>query len=158
MLHFNLEEPVRLLWFGEFISPEKGWRHLTRRLFEYEMMVVTEGELYIADADREYRVRAGEYLIMSPTRLQHGTRECRCRFYWMHFRASAMPVSLSLPPVGSYKSREAVEGLAALLLSSEAEEPRSFKSRYLATALLIELAGGGSARDQPSCLRNKRIE
>ena len=54
MLHFCLDKPVEMLWFGEFISPQKDWEHLTRRLFEYEMMIVTEGELYIADENREY--------------------------------------------------------------------------------------------------------
>ena len=91
MIHLDLTRPVQLLWFGEFISPERGWKHLTRRLFEYELFAVTEGVLYIADDDREYEVRAGEYFIMSPTRRQHGTRVCRCRFYWMHFRCPALP-------------------------------------------------------------------
>ena len=80
-LHFDLSAPVQLLWFGEFISPEKNWKHLTRRLFEYELFVVTEGVLYIADEEFEHEVRAGEYLIMPPTVNQHGSRVCRCRFY-----------------------------------------------------------------------------
>ncbi len=140
MLHFCLETPVDMLWFGEFISPQKDWKHLTRRLFEYEMMIVTEGELYIADDDREYHVREGEYLIMSPTRVQRGTRVCKCRFYWMHFRCDALPASVSLPPQAAFMDRETIETLAHMLLQSEAEHPRSIRSRYLATQLLLELA------------------
>ncbi len=142
MLHFDLQTPVEMLWFGEFISPERGWKHLTRRLYEYEMMVVTEGVLYIADEDREYEVRAGEYLIMPPTRFQHGTRVCTCRFYWMHFRCPALPASLSLPPQGRYADEAVLHMLAGMLLASEAELPRSVRSQYLATQILIELARG----------------
>ena len=142
MLHFCLEHPVDMLWFGEFISPQKDWKHLTRRLFEYEMMIVTEGELFIADDDRECHVKAGEYLIMSPTRVQRGTRVCRCRFYWMHFRCDALPTSVSLPPHAAFNDRENIETLAHMLLKTEAERPRSVRSRYLATQLLLELAEG----------------
>ncbi len=142
MLHFCLETPIELLWFGEFISPEREWKHLTRRLYEYEMMVVTEGELCIGDSDREYTVKAGEYLIMSPTLFQHGTKVCRCRFYWMHFRCPALPASVSLAPHGEFADADAVRTIAELLLSSEAAFPRSVRSRYLATQLLLELCRG----------------
>ncbi len=147
MLHFNLEAPVEMLWFGEFISPEKDWKHLTRRLYEYELMVVTEGELFIADEAREYRVRAGEYLVMSPTPNQHGTQVCRCRFYWLHFRCPALPASVSLPRHGVCVDGENVRRIAELLLASEAEVPRSVRSRYLATQMLLELCRG-SAEEQ----------
>ena len=150
MLHFNLSAPVDMLWFGEFISPERGWRHLTRQLYEYEMMIVTEGELFIADEDGEYHVRAGEYLIMSPTRHQHGTRVCRCRFYWMHFRCPALPASISLPPQGKVYDQEAIGLLAQMLLSSEAEKARSVRSIYLATQLLLELGRGQSGLEKVS--------
>lgn len=140
MIHFDLHEPVGLLWFGEFNSPEQGWKHLTRRLFEYELMIVSEGVLFIGDEDREYEVRAGEYLLMSPTVFQHGTRVCRCRFYWMHFRCPALPVSVSLPAQGKFRDAGAIRSIADRLSRAEAEEPRGIRSRYLATELLLELS------------------
>lgn len=151
MLHFDLERPVKMLWFGEFLSPARGWKHLTRRLYEYELMIVTEGVLFIADADREYEVHAGEYLIMSPTRRQHGTRVCSCRFYWMHFHCPALPAAISMPALGRYRDGEAITSLAHMLLASEAEEPRSVRSQYLATQILLELSRGqaGGAEAAP---------
>ncbi len=141
MLHFNLSHPVEMLWFGEFIAPEEGFVHLSRALFEYELMAVTEGELYIADERSEYRVGAGEYFIMSPTRHQHGTRNCRCRFYWLHFRADTCPpVTLSLPEQGRFTDPAALEGLAARLMAAEETEHRGALSHYVATELLLELA------------------
>ena len=148
MLHFCLNTPVEMLWFGEFISPERDWKHLTRRLFEYEMMIVTEGELWIADEDREYHVGAGEYLIMSPTRIQHGTRVSQGRFYWMHFRCDALPASISLPPLGKFADADNIGALARMLLAAEAEQPRGVRSLYLATQLLIELSRGQTQRER----------
>ncbi len=157
MLHFDLRSPVDMLWFGEFISPARGWKHLTRRLYEYELMIVTEGVLCIADEDRAYEVKAGEYLVMSPTRFQHGTRVCRCRFYWMHFRSPALPATVSMPPQGKFADGESLNILAGMLLSSEAEAPRSVRSRYLATQLIIELSRGNGAEERESLPPRKEL-
>lgn len=139
MLHFNLETPIKLVWFGEFLSPEREWKHLTRVLYEYEMMIVTEGVLCIADEHEEYEVPAGEYLIMSPTRYQHGTKVCKCRFYWLHFRSPALPASVSLPRQGKFEE-SAVREIANKIFAAELEEHCGIRSHYLATELLLELA------------------
>lgn len=166
-LHFDLSAPVQLLWFGEFISPERNWKHLTRRLFEYELFVVTEGVLYIADEEFEHEVRAGEYLIMPPTVNQHGSRVCRCRFYWLHFRCPALPASVSMPEQGSFSDADAVRTIAKKLMQAEATEPRGVHSRYLASELLLELreqalagaheAGGANSSAERLCERIKEF-
>ena len=76
----------------------------------------------------------------SPTVFQHGTRVCRCRFYWMHFRCPALPASLSLPAQGKFRDAGAIRSIADRLSRAEAEEPRGIRSRYLATELLLELS------------------
>lgn len=166
-LHFDLNAPIQLLWFGEFISPERNWKHLTRRLFEYELFIVTEGVLFIADEEREHEVRAGEYLIMPPTVFQHGTRVCRCRFYWLHFRCPALPASISMPAQGSFSDADAVRAIAKKLMQAEAAEPRGVRSRYLASMLLLELReqaladapedGGVSSSAEQLCERIKEF-
>ena len=140
MLHFNLDNPVRLVWFGEFVSPERDWKHLTRHLLEYELFIVTEGVLYIADDRREYTVKAGEYLIMSPTPRQHGTRVCKCRFYWLHFHCPSLPASVSLPEQGVFSDANAIESTAKLLAVREGKDHRGLLSNYTATELLLLLA------------------
>jgi len=149
MLHFNLTSPVYMLWFGEFISPERGWVHLTRTLYDYEMMAVTEGTLCIADEREEYTVHAGEYLIMSPTRYQHGTRECKCRFFWMHFQCPALPASVTLPDHGKMPDIERVRTTATQLFSAEREQPRGLRSQYLASLMLLGLASPSGEKPLP---------
>lgn len=41
---------------GKFQSPSPEWMHLTRNLVNFELMVVTEGTLFIADERRSYEV------------------------------------------------------------------------------------------------------
>lgn len=48
---------------GKFQSPSPEWMHLTRNLVNFELMVVTEGTLFIADERRSYEVHPGEYLL-----------------------------------------------------------------------------------------------
>lgn len=148
MIYFNLEKPVRLAFAGEFNSPERGWKHLTRDLIDYELMIVTEGELRIGNENEDFTVRAGEYLIMSPTRYQHGTEECKCRFYWVHFSAPALPASLSLPPQGRFSDGEKIADIMKALFLAESNERGGLRSSYLATELLFCLAGSYAKEDE----------
>ena len=72
-------------WCGKFESPSDEWMHLTRNLIDFELMVVTQGTLYIADHQKEYVINKGEYILMPPTSNQHGYKKGGCSFYWLHF-------------------------------------------------------------------------
>ena len=65
--------------------PSPEWMHLTRNLVNFELMVVTEGTLFIADERCSYEVHPGEYLLLPPTVHQHGSKKGSCSFYWLHF-------------------------------------------------------------------------
>lgn len=85
LLEFDVKEPFRFNWTGKFIAPDENWLHISRTLTDFEIIIMTEGELYIADEQKEYVVREGEYLIMEPTGHQYGYRPSQCTFYWTHF-------------------------------------------------------------------------
>lgn len=72
VLNFQTSKPLQFNWAGKFIAPDENWTHITRALTDYEFIVMTDGELYIADDKRQYVVKKGEYLIMSPTLKQYG--------------------------------------------------------------------------------------
>ena len=117
MIHLDLTRPVQLLWFGEFISPERGWKHLTRRLFEYELFAVTEGVLYIADATTaNTRCARGSTLSCPPPAASTARGCAAARFYWMHFRCPALPASISMPVQGGFADAGTVHALAEKLL------------------------------------------
>lgn len=85
---FNSDVLFSQHWCGKFQSPSSEWMHLTRELTDMELMVVTEGTLYIADEKNEYEISKNEYILMPPTRYQHGYKSGSCSFYWMHFSSS----------------------------------------------------------------------
>lgn len=82
---FNNDKFFTYHWCGKFQSTTDEWMHLTRNLIDFELAVVTEGILYIALDDEEYAVEKGSYILMPPTRNQHGYKQSGCSFYWMHF-------------------------------------------------------------------------
>ena len=85
ILDFSVEKPVHFNWTGKFESPDESWSHMSRVLTDFEWIVMTEGELFIADERTRYTVREGEYLLMSPTERQYGFQPSLCKFYWTHF-------------------------------------------------------------------------
>ena len=77
-LDFDIKEPVHLNWTGKFIAPDENWVHISRALTDFELIVMTEGDLYIADTEGEYVIHQGEYRLMCPTSHQYGYRSSQC--------------------------------------------------------------------------------
>lgn len=86
IIAFQHNSNISYNWCGKFESPSPEWMHLTRDLIDFELIVVTDGILYIADSQKEYTIRKGEYILMAPDKFQHGYRQSNCSFYWLHFR------------------------------------------------------------------------
>lgn len=82
---FNLEKRIHFHEVGKFQAPGPEWMHYRRRLWDFEMILVTEGNVYISDGEKEYAAEKGEFLIMPPSLSQFGTRPSGCSFYWLHF-------------------------------------------------------------------------
>ena len=85
ILEFQVEKPFHFNWSGKFVAPDENWVHITRALMDFELIVMTEGELYIAADEKEYIVRKGEYLLINPPCNQYGYKPSKCAFYWTHF-------------------------------------------------------------------------
>ncbi len=153
ILDFDTEKEFTYHWCGKFTSPNADWIHLTRNQRDYELMVVTEGTLYIADHNREYAVQPGEYLLMPPTPFQHGTRSGECNFYWLHFgynqeaqnhelwtdAAQSTPGHLQIPVTGTLSSLERIIILMKQLQDSDRRYKEATLNRYLCSAILAEV-------------------
>lgn len=153
-LQFDTTYSFHYHWCGKFTSPNNDWIHLTRHLTDYELMVVTEGTLYIGNHTREYIVKKGQYLLMPPTPNQHGTRAGDCHFYWLHFgyhnelqdhlSTPAMPDSapdrLDIPMQGSLSSPERIIILMKQLQDSDRRYKENTLNRYLCSAILAEIS------------------
>lgn len=84
-----LDNPyIRFCYAGWFRS-EREWIHPVRTEQTYEIIYVTQGEVWIREAQQEYGLKRGELLLLSPGVCHQGSRTSSdVGFYWVHFTVS----------------------------------------------------------------------
>lgn len=151
---FNSATPFSYNWTGKFKAPNSEWMHLTRQLFDFELIVVTDGTLYIADSDQRYVVEKGHYLLMKPTENQHGYKSSDCSFYWMHFgtlspfetidsdKSTSEPdsISISIPEQGQLDSFDRIVVLMKQLQDSDRRYGMRCLNNYMVSVILSEIS------------------
>lgn len=127
---------------GKFIAESENWTHYTRDLTDYELMLVTEGTLYIAGEKEKFTVNKGEYLLMNPVKFQHGFKPSRCSFYWLHFWYSeneTLANTISLPTKAKLSSPDRLIVLLKQLQDSDRRYQNQKLNSFLTAAILTEL-------------------
>ncbi len=162
VIKFNSALPFQYNFAGKFTAPGSEWMHLTRQLFDFELFVVTEGVLYIAEEEVEYEVKKGEYLLMPPTHRQHGYRTGACSFYWLHFYPSSAyemlemessvgvqeATSIMIPMYGTLQSFERMVVLMKQLQDSERRYGMRALNNFSTSVILAELSAQNSIYDK----------
>lgn len=139
MIILSTEDSLKYIFSGYFESPSPEWIHLTRNLREFELMIVTEGTLYIASADKEFEVPAGQYLLMPPTPYQHGTRPASCKFYWFHFEYLTYESGLPFPLSGICPDIERISPLITMLQEADKTYHNAALNSSILRTLLLSL-------------------
>ncbi|MBQ9303275.1 AraC family transcriptional regulator [Butyrivibrio sp.] len=107
LMIFPKEQLFHYLRSGKFKALSNDWKHESMGLlFDYELIVVTEGTLFLRYMDEDFTVSTGEYLILPPsTSNRIGFKKAYCSFYWLHFTSDlgAFPSRLSPDSIGSIK-------------------------------------------------------
>ena len=85
---------------GKFKALSSEWQHNKTSLKDYELIIMTEGELYLRYNGHNYTVKKGEYLLLPPSSegYREGFKKAYCSFYWMHFateHSSKVPYEIS---------------------------------------------------------------
>lgn len=151
---FTSATPFTYNWSGKFKAPNAEWMHLTRQLYDFELIVVTEGILYIADHDKKFTVNKGEYLLMRPTENQHGYKSSDCSFYWLHFFTALQyetidstlkdsepdSISLTIPEQGTLESLERIVVLMKQLQDSDRRYGMACLNNFLTSTILSEVS------------------
>lgn len=151
---FSVDTPIDYVLTGKFKAPSSDWKHEVFPLQDYELIVMTEGSLYIADDNGKYKVSIGEHLLLSPTpgNTRYGYSASDCSFYWLHFsykedikRTDSLPQpdqkkdQLSIPVQGVLPAPEKV----VILMKQLQDSIRSHYNRtffdYIATTILCEI-------------------
>ncbi|MBR4345214.1 MAG: helix-turn-helix domain-containing protein [Lachnospiraceae bacterium] len=148
---FNTGNGFDYHWSGRFIAPNGNWIHMTRELTDFELVLVTEGELHIECDGTEYTVLSGEYLLMPPAGIQKGTKQGYCSFYWVHFNNNNYTLQkdttdiigdeeIRIKQQAVCKSKERLIILLKELQDSDKRYRDSKLNNYLTGALLTELS------------------
>lgn len=111
--HLSLSNPIVYEYTGKFQAPSVDWEHEKMPLMNYELIVMTEGRLYLSYAEKNYVVKEGEYLLLSPTSpisYRKGFKTAYCSFYWLHFTIDndVTNVDLSDPDLELMKNENTV--------------------------------------------------
>jgi len=108
---------------GKFKALSSTWKHERFPLGDYELVVMTEGTLFLRYQEENFTVNKGEYLLLAPSNsFREGFKEAYCSFYWMHFSAdssSGLPAVLH-GPHDAYREK-------ALILPEKGVIPRPEK-------------------------------
>lgn len=158
-VRLDLSRPLQYNLAGKFTSPNEEWIHLTRRLDDFELFVVTEGILYIADTEEEYVIEEGNYLLMPPTLKQHGCKAGACSFYWLHFSVSETNDRaeeacaeadrelsvITIPLHGNVRSMERMVILMKQLQDSDKRYGMRCLNNSMTSVILAELCAQNSA-------------
>ena len=127
-------------WCGKYEASSPEWIHIERELEEYELFIVTDGVLYIADHEKNYTVNKGEYFLMSPTKNQRGYKKSYSSFYFLHFTCENLQnTKYVLPVQGTLMNIERIIILLNQLQDTDRRYHDSETSNLLAIGILLEI-------------------
>ncbi len=145
MFHISSQTPPAFLWLGKETTRSENWIHYSRRLEDYELMIVDKGTLYIANEHGKYTVNEGEYIIMSPCEHQYGWQASSCSFYWLHFliNETEQPETEQgmvkrIPKQARISDFPKVQTLLSQIYHNEQFYSDTTQSSFLLSALLLE--------------------
>ena len=101
----NISSPLTFNRTGKFEALSSKWTHSPMTMDDYELIVETQGNLYLQLQDEKYTVQPGQYLLLHPLsetlknpKARKGFRESKCSFYWLHFTCPrSTPLDSLLP-------------------------------------------------------------
>ena len=74
--------------FAGFFQSKGEWIHPRKVEKTFEIIYVTDGEVYMKEGEREICARAGDLILLEPDVCHFGTRVTKnVSFYWVHFFA-----------------------------------------------------------------------
>lgn len=84
---------------GKFEAPSMEWQHMHADLVDYELLVITDGVLYLSHGQDNFTVKSGEYLLLPPDgSWRKGFKPAYSSFYWLHFSTAPGSLPLVLTP------------------------------------------------------------
>jgi len=74
---------VRMVGRAKYREP---WEHFSRKIDEYILYIIREGEMFLRENNVEYHLTAGDTLLLESNQLHEGYRAASCDYYYVHFK------------------------------------------------------------------------
>ena len=168
---FSLSTPINYIFTGKFQAPSPEWIHISRCLQEYELIVVTEGTVYIQDDQQEYIIEKGEFRLFPPSSKQSGYRNSNCSFYWVHFsdeyqgsitsldeyQEDLLEDKICIPDHGKIDNLEKIIVMMKHLQDCVRSYHNKLQNNYMSSTILCEIANQFiQQKDQESTVLKKK--
>jgi AraC-like DNA-binding protein len=87
IFQFTIPPLPHYLFSGEDTYSEHHTHPNRKNIDLFDLIVVTKGDLFLTEENREWTVQAGQALILRPDRHHYSTKPCEeeTHFYWLHF-------------------------------------------------------------------------
>lgn len=169
-LELPIEKPVKYNFSGKFKAPNANWKHSNLYLYDFELIVVTEGILYLDSNDNRYEVKSNEYVLLYPPTDRIGYKESTYSFYWLHFSCDNYKIvksyfdstpsasnTLLIPISGTLKNMDKIIVLMKQLQDFDKCHKDVFLNSYMTTTILCELNNQLSKEEVDSSYTNSQI-
>lgn len=82
----DLSNSITYVSGGLFVS-NGVWKHPRRIIYDYEIIFVLKGSVFIHTGEKDKVIKEGEMLLILPQEEHYGTNEAheKVSFYWLHF-------------------------------------------------------------------------
>lgn len=84
LLSYNADLLPKVRMLGQ-IRYSEPWIHFPRRINEYILYVIRDGNLYLREDGVQYHLTAGDFFILEPGLLHEGYQKAPCDYYYAHF-------------------------------------------------------------------------
>ncbi len=170
---FSLNTPLEYGLTGKFKSPSPEWKHFARIMQDFELIVVTEGTVYLQLDNQFFDLQKGDFLLFAPLSKQAGYKSSSCSFYWLHFTYKNLIRSVSfdeipfelpvekiyIPHYGKATNLEKIIVIMKHLQDSVRSYHNNLHNNYLCTTVLCELFCQFIERNSPqnSDMKKKQL-
>ena len=84
LLSYNADLLPKVRMIGQ-IHYKQPWIHFARRINEYILYVIRDGNMYLKEDDLCYHLRPGDFFVLEPGLQHEGYQRACCDYYYIHF-------------------------------------------------------------------------
>ena len=154
MIKFENGKHFSYYMIGEFHSSGE-WIHPKRSIKSFEVILVLEGTVYIAEEDQEYILQKNQLLLLEPFKEHYGYKTVSepTAFYWFHFFTDLEIPLKSYTGADIYEIKQLLKRLLHITNTPTYSTAAADSAGYLIFEELIRLSAEENSSNQDLAVR-----